>query len=58
MTGYGATEWTEEIKPQLNCLPKDVGFEDIWEEQVETRTAWKEGKYWEDKNNEDGNSNP
>ncbi len=52
-TGIGNVDWVEDV-----YLPKDVGFEDIWEEQVETRTAWKEGKYWEDKNNEDGQSNP
>jgi len=27
-TGYGDSEWFEEIKLQLNYLPKDVGFED------------------------------
>ena len=41
-TGYGDSEWFEDIKIQLNYLPKDVGFEDIWEEKM----------------NEDGCANP
>jgi len=41
-TGYGDSEWFEGIKVQLNYLPKDIGLEDVWE----------------DNNNEDGNSNP
>lgn len=32
MTGYGDSEWFEIIELQLNYLPKDVGFEDIWED--------------------------
>jgi len=28
MTGHGDCEWYEEIKLQLNYLPKDLGFED------------------------------
>jgi len=45
-TGIGNVDWYENVK---EYMPKDVGFEDIWEEQVTIK---------QDDNNEDGCSNP
>ena len=41
-TGHGESEWFENIQEQLNYLTKDLGLEDVWE----------------DNNNEDGCANP